>query len=604
MASDTGRFSRAVKFIALFVVLVTARDFWSGSASILTPCAIQGSGFNSPFLNQRVQVQGVVVVDLDETSRRGFYLQQPDCDADPSTSDGVFVYLGERSPVVQAGDEVVVTGTVQEYYGLTEINTTPADVFIQAHGRPFPSPFELTPPFDDCMAESYFESLEAMLVRMDAGRVVGPTDNGRNTWLLDAGFGERRVFADDPAGNGAVVCVGDGGNFAITPETPFGWQVNNLQGALAFRYGEYCLDLSEPPVVEPEGGETGRSAENFLPGDAGLFNVGTFNLHNLFDTLDDPLTQDSVLTGGEYQRRLEKSALAIVQLGLPDVLAVQEVENETVLQDLANRPELNGFYASMTFDGPDRRGLNVGMLYRPGKVDLLSSSLAQGCTGLVDGLGPDGNLDVENPQNQLTCTQAGDGPFDGNRLFSRPPLVAHFRLQAQPGLEFWVIANHWKSKTEDTRDIIYTLARRVEQARFVARLGAQLARSHPQSAVIVAGDLNDWPGSLPLKELETAGWQQAWWTLPSDARYSYIYRGRSQALDHILAYSPVLAESGESLMLKNIIPLAINADYPAAWAEDADGFWRSSDHDPLLAWFYLPTQSCFLPLVVQKMPGG
>jgi hypothetical protein len=64
-------------------------------------------------------------------------------------------------------------------------------------------------------------------------------------------------------------------------------------------------------------------------------------------------------------------------------------------------------------------------LYNAERVRLLSYEVRQGCTALVDGLGPDGNLDVTNPQNTITCDADGDGVLDGNRLFSRPPLLAH-----------------------------------------------------------------------------------------------------------------------------------------------------------------------------------
>ena len=61
------------------------------------------------------------------------------------------------------------------------------------------------------------------------------------------------------------------------------------------------------------------------------------------------------------------------------------------------------------------------------RVQVLEFQARQGCTPLVDGLGPDGNGDVNDPQNEITCDSDGDGHLDGNRLFSRPPLVALLR---------------------------------------------------------------------------------------------------------------------------------------------------------------------------------
>lgn len=565
----------------------------------LRPCDIQGNGFVSPYLGQIVLVQGLVVADLDISVRRGFYIQEPDCDSDITTSDGIFVYLGERSEVVQIGDQVAVTGVVQEYYGFTEVAAYPTSIQIFAHGQPLPLPLELEPPFADEQSKAYFESLEGMYVRLSAGRVVGPTDLDRNTWLLDFDLGSRRVFADDPAGSGAVICAGDGGNYVITPEVFYGQQVTNLQGVMGYSFGDYCIDLTQPPWVEPAVSIGDIPLESTPVTEPGFLAIGTFNLHNLFDPFDDPLTQDTVLSSSEYQRRLEKRALAIVQLGMPAVLAVQEVESLAVLQDLANRPEIAGYYAALVQDGPDLRGLDVGILYRPDLVEVLSWTTAQGCTSLVDGLGPDGNLAVENPANEITCDSNGDGHLDGNRLFSRPPLLVHFHPRFENQADFWLIANHWKSKTEDTESFPYTRPRRTEQAQFVTGLGVFLNSGYPNETLIIAGDLNDWPHSEPVMLLETVGWQQAWTWLSQENRYSYIYHGRSQALDHIFINIPVLSGGAQNWVIKSINPLSINADYPASWASEAGVALRSSDHDPVRVDLFVPDERIYLPLILQ-----
>ena len=63
----------------------------------LTPiCNIQGDGFQSPYDGRSIITQGVVYADFDDTTARGFYIQDENCDGDVGTSDGVFVYLAER----------------------------------------------------------------------------------------------------------------------------------------------------------------------------------------------------------------------------------------------------------------------------------------------------------------------------------------------------------------------------------------------------------------------------------------------------------------------------------------------------------------------------
>jgi predicted extracellular nuclease len=225
-------------------------------------------------------------------------------------------------------------------------------------------------------------------------------------------------------------------------------------------------------------------------------------------------------------------------------------------------------------------------------VTVSAATAHQGCTALVDGLGPDGNLDVENPQNAQTCDTDGDGVFDGNRLFSRPPLVVemHADLGGGETLPLWVLVNHWKSKREDTRTQAYTLPRRLEQAAFVAALMREIEAAHPGAAVIVLGDLNDIPASQPLGVLASAGLWNAARSIPRAARYTYIYRGISQTLDHVLVNAPL------AINWVDVQPIHLGADYPAIY-EDQPGIYRASDHDPLRVTYTVLPWRAYLPLV-------
>jgi predicted extracellular nuclease len=273
----------------------------------------------------------VVFADFDDTSQRGFYMQDADCDADPATSDGIFVYLGDSIDLVQSDDLVEVSGEVKEYYGMTEISASPGNVTLISSGNPLPPPVEITPPFDQEAASRYFESLEGMYVAMEDSAVVGPTNNADETWVVPSDLGITRVFQDDLEGTGEILCVDDGGLYEITPEAKVGDQVLDLEGALEFSYGVYRLQLIETPILVPGDVPLDSRQEPSYQvrhhGDAFSFTLATFNLANLFDTHDDPDTEDTVFSAAEYQRRLKKRALAIhAQLGEPAILAVQEAE--------------------------------------------------------------------------------------------------------------------------------------------------------------------------------------------------------------------------------------------------------------------------------------
>jgi predicted extracellular nuclease len=291
----------------------------------------------------------VVTLDLDQTSKKGFFLQTQDCDGDPSTSDGLFVYLGVRGQLVDSGDRVEVTGLVQEYYGMTELRADPTAVALVAKTQPLPLPVDAAPPFDLKESDRYFESLEGMSVQLDDGRVIGPTDMDSRTWVVRSDLGIGRVFQDDPAGTGEILCIESAGLYEVAPQVKTGDRITGLSGALDYTAGRYCLQLTVPPAVFPavfsslvpvQGPIDLPSLKPESQAAPAGFSIATFNLADLFDTQDDPSKQDTVLSAAEYQRRLEKRALAIHEtLGEPEILAVQEVENRAVLEALLARPD-------------------------------------------------------------------------------------------------------------------------------------------------------------------------------------------------------------------------------------------------------------------------
>ena len=99
-----------------------------GSAEAQTICQIQGSGANSPYNGQTVTTQGLVTALFTGFgSIGGYFIEQADCDADPTTSNGVFVYDTSPSPA-SVGLLVQVTGQVVEFNGVTEITNASATV--------------------------------------------------------------------------------------------------------------------------------------------------------------------------------------------------------------------------------------------------------------------------------------------------------------------------------------------------------------------------------------------------------------------------------------------------------------------------------------------
>ncbi len=563
----------------------------------ITPiCVLQGDYFTSVYTGQVVRTEGVVFADLDATSNKGFYIQQENCDGDPATSDGIFIDLGEKKDVVTVGDHVEVQGVVLEDYGNTEIDVITGAVTVLASGVALPLAHELRPPIDNNTSRWYYESLESMAVTLDDARVVGATNSSGDAWVVRNDLGIRRVFQDDEAGVGEVMCLGEGGLYQATPEPTVGDRLLNLRGVLAYDFGNYCTLLTSQPEVVTSTSSTPPTSH---PVNSKLITLATLNLHNLYDTVDDPDTDDSVVGFTTYIRRLQKHARLIHDvLGEPDLLAVQEVENAAILKDLAAFDEIQADYRVLLVDGPDLQGHDVALLYRSDRVEVVESQVYQGCTTLTDGLGVDGNQDVDNPINAATCDTDGNSTLDGNRLFSRPPLRVRVKVcvadcagntASAKSVELTLLINHFKSKYEDGYTTLYTLPRRLQEAQFIANLALSLHTNEPETALFVLGDLNDYPDSLTLTALKAAGLRDLTQTIAHDERFSYNYQGVSQVLDYVLYYpAPDLAPVKTQ-------PFHVNADYPYSMQSKPETYYRSSDHNPLLVtlalmdeWVYLP----------------
>lgn len=567
-----------------------------GNINIIPICTIQGDYFTSNYIGQIVRTRGVVFADLDSTSNKGFFIQQNNCDGDPATSDGIFIDLGEKQEIVNAGDNVEVQGVVLEDYGNTEISVITGTVTILSTDVELPQSQELHPPIDNTTSRWYFESIESMAVSLDDALVVGPTSSLGDTWVIRDDLGISRVYQDD-TGTGEVVCISEEGLLQIEPEGAVGDRLLFLNGVMAYSYGDFCLLLTSQPAVITT---TITTSPPLTPSNQQTITLATLNLHSLSDTVNDPNTDDSVVNFPTYTRRLQKHARLIHDvLGEPDLLAVQEVENETVLKDLAAFHEIEANYQQLLVNGPDLRGEDVALLYRSDRVEIIESETYQGCTTLVDGLGVDGNQDVHNPENASTCDSNGDNILDGNRLFSRPPLRVRVKvytgnygnsLSESDWVELTLLINHFKSKYEDGSINEYTLPRRLQEAQFIAGLVQSLHNAEPTHPIFVLGDLNDFPNSQPVNILTSAGLHDLTQTISHDERFTYNYQGVSQVLDYILYYPT----PGISPMEMQVFH--VNADYPYVLQGDPTTLYRASDHDPLLVTLLPMPQRVYFPL--------
>jgi len=261
-------------------------------------------------------------------------------------------------------------------------------------------------------------------------------------------------------------------------------------------------------------------------------------------------------------------------------------------------------YSFAWHDGPDQRGIDVALLYRTDRVEMLHTETRQGCTALTDGLGPDGNLDPVSPKNRRTCSLDSAQDFEGNRLFSRPPLLVQLavcRGSCAEGVEkdvYTVIVFHLKSKSQDTMAHAYTAQRRLEQAQFLAELYQEALRRDPDARVILAGDFNDFSDSAPARQLMIAGAVRLLDPAQNPDHYTYIYDGISQAIDQVFVSPSMLALPGMDIAAQ---PVHLAADFPARLENDPSTTLRASDHDPVLVRLQPYSHQLLFPFV-RKQP--
>lgn len=198
-----------------------------------------------------------------------------------------------------------------------------------------------------------------------------------------------------------------------------------------------------------------------------------YNVENLFDTKDDPATNDQdFLPGGElewteerYQHKLEQLASAISWTGdeLPGIIGLAEVENAAVVKDLAGTGALADVpYTVVHFDSPDERGIDVALL-------------------------------VDQRRAKVRRSEALPLVLDGDR--SRDILYAELERSSAPPL--FVFVAHWPSRREGQRE---SEPKRMAAARVIRGQVDELLANDPAAQILIMGDLNDHPEDRSVQE--------------------------------------------------------------------------------------------------------
>jgi predicted extracellular nuclease len=574
---------------------------------------VQGTGATSPFVNQTVTVTGIVTGDFQEddadTRRnlRGFYLQGV-ADGNVQTSDGIFIFDGNNPSMdVDVGDAVEVRGTINEYFGETQINAS--SVRVTGTGSVLPIAIDL--PYPTTTANSAgeriadLERLEGMLVQFNDTLTV--TD----LWTLGR-FGEvtlsegGRLFqftndnAPDVAGYAVhwdeiarrVIILDDG----LRTENPSQIHYLNAGSAAGYsiRLGDTLTGLvgnlrysrgadgngAEGWRLEPTSDPVFQSANPrpVTPGVDGALLVAGMNVLNFFTTIDQG--QNNCGPGGgaacrgadsnaELTRQREKLVSAMLRSGA-DIFGLTELQNNSTgslraLVDAINSREGGNDFAYIDSGVIHTDVIKAGIIYRRSVVT------------------PVGNF--------VLLDRSVDSRYNDDR--NRPSLAQAFSANAN-GARLSVVVSHLKSKVSscdadgdpNTGDGQGNCnLTRVNAAAALVDWVASDPTGSGDPDYLLVGDMNAYYLEDPIDVFRNGGLVDL---LAGAAKpYSYLFQAQSGAYDYAFATAglatQVRAAAEWHINVDEPPVLDYNLEYgrdPALF--DASQPYRSSDHDPVI----------------------
>jgi len=627
---------------------------------------IQGSGTTSPLAGQSVTTQGIVT----GIRSNGYFIQEPDAsvDADPNTSEGIFVFTSSAPPAAAAvGNLVQVVGTVQEFIPsadplsppVTELSGSPTTALIST-GNTLPTPITLTTADTGTGGTNSgsienLEKYEGMRVAVGSLTAVAPTQgtvtessatsvsNGVFYGVITGvarPFREPGIQANDPVPAGSGVSFPSVPRFDFNPErlrvdsdaltgapalnVTSGAVITNIVGPLDYAFRTYTI-LPDPPSVTATPTVTG--IVTFTPVPAPLsneFTVASFNMERFFDTVDDAGISDVALTPTAFANRLNKASLAIRNvLNFPDILGVEEMENLTTLQAVATKinndavaaSQPNPNYVAYLIEGNDIGGIDVGFLVKTSIV-FGSTPRVFVCPTCV----------IQEGQ-ATTYTNPNNGAQE--ILNDRPPLRLMAVVNHPDGRTFpiTVIVVHQRSLSgidDETVDGTGTAGGRVRakrraQAEFLANLIQARQAATPTERIICVGDYNgfefndgyvDIMGTVrgvptPANQVVLASADLVNPNLTDLVSLAAVGQNYSYSFDgDAQAIDHELANSALMPFFSHINFGRTNADFPEIYRSDSTRPERLSDHDPGVAYFTFPAACPTITVSPSTIPTG
>ncbi|MBO4871708.1 MAG: endonuclease/exonuclease/phosphatase family protein [Muribaculaceae bacterium] len=305
-----------------------------------------------------------------------------------------------------------------------------------------------------------------------------------------------------------------------------------------------------------------------------MYGVMFYNLENLFDTINNNGVYDLEFSPNgarqwnneKYWQKQHNMAYAISQIvtqGTPDgpaLIGVSEIENITVLQDLVRQPELKSRrYQIVHHDGPDRRGVDVGLLYNPRVFKVLNVTNQRLTARYFNALGYGQRYNPETRTRDQLCVT---GLLAGEKVS--------------------VLVNHWPSRLGGQEQSSYLREATAEMARQTID---SLLRDDPNQGIFFMGDLNDDPQDISCAKALGAKREindvsayndlyNPWWKLLDKGIGTLAYKGQWNLFDQIImnGYFTKYNDSKDKPQLTFLRAEVLNRDFLKTYEGDRQGY--------------------------------
>jgi predicted extracellular nuclease len=245
------------------------------------------------------------------------------------------------------------------------------------------------------------------------------------------------------------------------------------------------------------------------------YTIAFYNLENMFDTVDDPDTNDDDFlptaprkwTIERYHKKLLKLNHTIAQIGLgkskalPILIGIAEVENEMVVKDLLGKQYLaDENYSYVHYDSPDERGIDVALLYKKEFFEVLDS----------------------RPIALMLYDAAGRRDYTRDVLYIKGKLLGEI---------VYVLVNHWPSrrKGENATD-----EKRMKASQLVLDTVAEIRAKDKKAKIIIMGDFNDGPTNRSVSQFKYFDFYNPMLELQMERQGSLVHYNTKYLFDQVI----------------------------------------------------------------------